>query len=456
MKYLSIRFQLVFVSIILLLTFAMVMGILMRFNTRWDFTHEKLYSLSEHTTNLLKALGSDKVEVLAFYPQDDPARANVELFLKECKLHHPDFHYQFYDPDRVPSLAHRHKIEKFYTFVIQYAGRTEKVIQPTEESFTNALLRIRNPKKYGVCFTTAHGEAEIKSDDREGMKLFSGALRAANYDLHEIILTRDKVPPFCDVIVVPGPHRDLDNPEYALLAQAFVDGKGIFFMIDPMDPGTGQSFRDFFKGFGVIVGEDVIVDKMSRLVGGDFLVPLVSQYVNDHPITARFDKPTFFPVSRSIQPSTEAPKTLEVIPLALSGSGSWAETNLSALEKGDAVFNAESDVTGPVCLMVSVEKLNAEGKPDAKSGRMVVIGDSDFASNAYNELSANNHLAMNSINWLSKDNRSVQIPPRNPEFKPLFLNRFQRMVLLGATVVFPALLFLIAGSAYIFWRKRTA
>ncbi|HLD50134.1 MAG TPA: GldG family protein [bacterium] len=454
MKYVFIRLQLVFVSIILFLTFAMVMGILVRFNTRWDFTHEKLYSLSDPTLKLLKALSSDKIEVLAFYPQDDPARANVELFLKECKLRHPDFQYQFYDPDRVPSLAHRYKIEKFYTFIIQYAGRSEKVIQPTEESFTNALVRIRNPKKYGVCFTTVHGEAEIKSEDRTGLKLFADTLRAANYDLHEIILSRDKVPSFCDVIIVPGPHRDLDNPEYALLAQAFVNGKGIFFMVDPMDPGTGHSFRDFFKGFGVLIGEDVIVDKMSRLVGGDFLVPLVSQYVTDHPITAHFEKPTFFPVARSVQPSTEAPKTLEVTPLALSGSGSWAETNLSALEKGDAVFNAESDVTGPICLMASVEKLNAQGKSDAQSGRMVIIGDSDFVSNAYNGLSANNDLAVNSVNLLSKDDRFVQIPPRNPEFKPLFLTDFQRLVLLGSTIAFPAVLFLIAGSLNIFWRKK--
>lgn len=456
MRYIAIRLQLVFVSIILLLTFAMVMAILVRFNTRWDFTHEKLYSLSEQTTRLLKALSSEKIEVLAFYPQDDPARANVELFLKECKLNHPNFHYRFYDPDRVPTLARRYKIEKFYTFIIEYAGRSEKIVQPTEESFTTALLRIRNPKKYGICFTTGHGETVIGSEDRTGLKLFSGALRNANYDLHEIILLRDKTPPFCDVIVVPGPHRDLDTPEYALLAKAFADGKGIFFLVDPMDAGTGQSFRDFFKGFGVLIGEDVIVDKMSRLVGGDFLVPLVSQYVTDHPITARFDKPTFFPVARSVQPSTEAPKTLEVTPLALSGSGSWAETNLPGLEKGEAAFNSESDVTGPICLMVSIEKLNAQGKPDPALGRMVVIGDSDFVTNAYNGLSANNDLAVNSVNWLSKDDRFVQIPPRNPEFKPLFLNNSQRLILFGTTVLAPCVLFLVIGSIMLARRKRAA
>ena len=54
MKHLFIRFQLVFVSAILLATLAMVMALVVKNNYRWDATKEKIYSLSESTSKLLK------------------------------------------------------------------------------------------------------------------------------------------------------------------------------------------------------------------------------------------------------------------------------------------------------------------------------------------------------------------------------------------------------------------
>ncbi|MCI0532045.1 MAG: GldG family protein, partial [candidate division Zixibacteria bacterium] len=102
MKYIFIRSQLIFVSVILFLTLGMMMAIVMRYNSRWDFTKEKIYSLSDPTKKLLDKLRGDTIQAFVFYPQDDPARGNFEVFLKEVQLHHPSFSYYFYDPDRVP------------------------------------------------------------------------------------------------------------------------------------------------------------------------------------------------------------------------------------------------------------------------------------------------------------------------------------------------------------------
>ena len=455
MKQLLIRLQLVWVSILLLLTFGMMMSIVNRFNQRWDFTEEQLYSLSPSTVELLNILKPAKVKVNAFYPQDDPARGNFEIFLKQCKLHNVNFEYHFHDPDRSPSLAKRYKVDEFYTVVIEYEGRQERIINPTEENFTNALLRISNPKVFNICFTTGHGENPLNSDARNGLQYLKHGLESQNYKIHEIILFRDKVPTFCDVVAVAGPHRDLDREELKLLKDSFNRGRGLLFLLDPMDPGTGVSFRDFMKPYGVALGEDVIVDKMSRLVGGDFLIPLVSQYVTQHPITKTFNEPTFYPVARSVQPSTDEIEGIEVVPLALSGSGSWAETNLGALENGQAAFEADSDVTGPICLAVAVEKKPGENELESMGGRMVVVGDSDFSTNAYSGLSGNRDVLINMIQWLTKDDRFIQIHARNPNFKPLFLNKMQRMVMLGSLVFGLPLIIFIFGASRVILRKRS-
>lgn len=491
MKYFFIRTQLVFVSVILLLTMGLVMVLVTRNNYRWDFTREKAFSLAAPTENLLRRLGEQEVEVLAFYPQDDPARSYFEVFLKECKIKHPKFKYDFYDPDRMPKLAKEYRIRRHYTVLLKSGGHQERVVNPSEEAFTNALYRLANPKKMDVCFVTGHEESPVGREDRTGLSLFRQYLLDNNYSVHEIIVLRDKIPAQCTVLAVMGPHRDLDPEEFNLLKQAVNNGRGVLFLIDPMDPGTGKSFRTFLHEFGVVLGEDVIVDKMSRQVGGDFLVPLVSQYVTDHPITGKFNQATFFPVVRSVQPSTDVIKDLEVVPLALTNSGSWAERNLAQLEKGEASFDPATDLIGPIPAAVAVEKMevppaggearpvlgqparegSSAGGEEAKKfsggppeeaglarfsgGRMVVVGDSDFLTNAYLTLSGNRDLGMNMIQWLAKDDRFISVHSEPPHFQPLLLNRKRRLFLFGSSVALLPLLALIFGCIRLSLRRRS-
>lgn len=487
MKHFFMRFQLILVSAVLLLTLGIMMALVMKYNVRWDFTKEKLYSLTQPTVDLLKQLGDKKLEVLAFYPHDDRARESFELFLKQCQLRHPKLVYNFYDPDRIPSLAKKYHITAPYTVIVRYGDLQERIPSVSEENFTNALLRLARPRQMTVCFTATHGEPSVSVENREGMSLLARSLEENNYKVTDALLKESKETSSCQIFVIAGPHNEMDSDELDYLKKVFNRGGGILFLIDPMDPGQGISFVNFMADMGVTLGQDVVVDKMSKLVGGDFLVPLVSQYVVDHPITAKFNKPTFFPVARGVNPSTSAPAGLEVVPLALTSTGSWAETNLEVLEKGEANYEAETDLPGPISLAVAVARkppqspqtkeeptLAAEtgktveaGKvPEASQpgtgkdsnaslGRMVVVGDSDFVTNAYFDLSGNSDLVVNMIQWLVKDDRFISIRPREPEFKPLFLNERKQVITLLVSLASLPVLFLLIGATRVVLRKRS-
>ena len=176
--------------------------------------------------------------------------------------------------------------------------------------------------------------------------------------------------------------------------------------------------------------------------------------------------PTFFPVARSLQPADEIKKDYEAVPLALSSSGSWAETNLKALENGEATFDpTQGDLQGPLPIAVAVERksmpltptLSPEGRrPQGPTARLVAVGDSDFVTNAYVQLSGNSDFALNIIQWLSQDDRFISIHPRQPEFKPLFLTSTQRTVMLFIVVVALPVLALVLGIIQMLIRKRHA
>ena len=75
-------------------------------------------------------------------------------------------------------------------------------------------------------------------------------------------------------------------------------------MIDPeTDPGLAPLLADY----GVQARDDLIVDTVSRLLGGDYFMPVVSEY-ESHEITKGFRYATFFPYARSVEASTRSPR----------------------------------------------------------------------------------------------------------------------------------------------------
>lgn len=473
MRQFFLKSQLLFEAIIVLATLGIVFMLISHYHYRWDMTREKVYSLPAATTEILKDLKGKRIEVLLFYSQEDPVRQGLEVFMRECQRYHPEFHYNFYDPNRRPRLARQFNIKQPSTLLIRSGDREERLFQPSEEDLSNAFLRILHPKDMDVCFVTGHGEAEIFGEEN-GFQQFREVIEGYNSKAYEIVLERDHVPAACQVVVVGGPRLEIKPEEFSDLKKAFENGKGVLLLIDPMDPGVGDSFENFAKEFGVLLGKNVLIDKSSRIAGGDFLMPLVSQYFIKHPVAKSMNQATFFPIVRTVQPSTEMPDTLEVIPLAMTASGTWAETDLPTLEKGEAAFDIKTDIAGPLPIAVAVEK--KDGTRDSGLGtrktekiqqgtspeeqaphdRMVVVGDSDFLTNSYLNLSGNKDFGIKMIRWLGKDDRFIDVKRTELQFKPLLLGATKRAQFLMMILAFYPLAFFVLGVSYLILRSKTS
>jgi ABC-type uncharacterized transport system involved in gliding motility auxiliary subunit len=464
MRQFFLKFQLLFEAAILLATLTLVYVVIQPFHERWDMTREKIYSLPRATTGVLRDLKDRKIDLLLFFPQDDPTRQGLEVFLKECGQHHPDFHYDFYDPIRRPQLARKFNVSVAKTVIFRSGDREERLVEPTEEGFTNAFLRLLYPKDLDVCFVSGHGEVELDDDATGGYQRFRDALQGYNAKVHGIVLTRDHVPDTCQVVVVGGPRWDLTSEEFADLDKVFQKGKGVFLLIDPMDPGSGSAFAEFAQKYGVALGQNVIVDKVSRMVGGDFLMPLVSRYLVTHPVTKNMKQATFFPLVRTVQPSTDVVPGLEVTPLAMTGEGSWGETDLVALENGNTVFNMKTDIAGPLPVAVAIEKQGDGGrkadgvKTNAPSGngRMILVGDGDFLTNGYLDLSGNKELGLNMVRWLARDDRFMDVKRPELRFKPLLIDVPHRTGMMIFLIGVYPLAFFVLGGTYLVIRFRTS
>ncbi|MBU2503242.1 hypothetical protein KJ682_18080, partial [bacterium] len=86
-------------------------------------------------------------------------------------------------------------------------------------------------------------------------------------------------------------------------------------------------------------------------------------------------------------------------------------------------------------------------------GRVVVLGNSEFASNANLNLAANRDLLLNMLAWLAREEELMEVRGRDPLSQPVVLGDDERKVLgWGAVLGWP----LLVSSLFlgVMWRHR--
>jgi ABC-type uncharacterized transport system involved in gliding motility auxiliary subunit len=426
-------------------------AISIRHHKRIDLTEDSRYSLSQQSRQVLSSLQKD-VKATAFYKEGQRDKDSIRDLLDQFVYHSKRFKFEFIDPDRNPVKANKYKIDSYGTIVVESNGRQEKVYMGDEEKITNAILKATSDKKKTIYFVKGHGENEILDFGKDGYSAAKMALEDENYYVKELFLLREDMPPDASLLVISGPKKDFFEPEIEKIETYIEKGGRVLFMIDPY---TSSRIKEFLKKYSVILGDDIIVDVLSRLFGADYLTPVVSNY-RYHPITKDFNIASFFPVSRSVEVDKETKEGISAEILVSTGDGSWSETDKKSIEEGKPAFDDKKDRKGPipVAAVVTIEN-KSKGEDDKKTRKasLVVFGDSNFANNTYFRLSGNGDLFLNTIGWLAEEGELIAIRKKRKNISPVVLTRFQGKVVFWSSVIFLPLTVLLIGVV-VFQKRR--
>jgi ABC-type uncharacterized transport system involved in gliding motility auxiliary subunit len=180
---------------------------------------------------------------------------------------------------------------------------------------------------------------------------------------------------------------------------------------------------------------------------------VVGDYVS-HPITRDFRYATFFPVARTVVVKDKPPEGVTAQALARTSSESWAESNQEEIRTG-RVKPDPGEARGPLVIAavatVDAKAASADRK-DAKA-RIVLIGDSDFASNAFVNLSGNRDFFLNTLSWLAEEENLIAVRPKESRGAPVFLTAAQNQVLFTVPVVLIPLAMVVAGGVAVARRR---
>ncbi|MCC7010837.1 MAG: GldG family protein [Acidobacteria bacterium] len=449
----------------------LVLGILVglnwiasRQNKRWDLTAAGQFSLSDQTKKILAEL-KQPLTIRAFYTGvADQYRDR----LKEYEYASSQVSTEFIDAERNPLEAQKREITTVPTFLIEYAGRTERASSDDEQSLTNALKKVIEGKAKKAYFVQGHGEKDPTASDPNGYSGIADALKTDNFDVAPLTLAQQgSVPDDATLLVIAGPKTDLLQGEIDAVKAFLARGGKVALLIDPPDKGTAPDVSRLIalaEEWGVDVGNDLVVDAsgLGQLIGTDASVPIAMPVA--HPITENFRVMTAFPLARSVAPveggrGGHVPqKVLETSPQ------SWAESDLESLYSTGRPSRDpdKGDKAGPVSIAAAVSAAAtnapaapADAAPDAPKPetRVVVVGDSDFASNRALGIQGNRDLFLNMANWLAQQEDLIAIRPRSPESRPLTMTADQQAMVFWFTMVIVPLL-LIGNGVRVWWKKR--
>ncbi|MBW2085265.1 MAG: Gldg family protein, partial [Deltaproteobacteria bacterium] len=358
-----------------------------------------------------------------------------------------------------PARVRAAKVTRNGTIVVEAAGRNEQLFNLSEEQLTNAIIRLVRTDKKRIYFLVGHGEKDIEEFGRDGYSTVKKTLEDQNYELKKLKLMQVADAPLdAAVLVVAGPRKDLFLNEMKAMERYLKRGGKVVFMIDPE---TCPRLVKFLTRFNVRLGDDVIVDQLSRIYGADYTMPVILQYTS-HPVTRNFTLASFFPYARSVSVIEGKVKGVKAGSLAQTEKQAWGETNLEELRRGRARYVKGEDLAGPVsvCVVGTVEGVDRQEESSSRAetrtvteGRFIVFGDSDFVSNSYVNVQGNGDLFFSAVSWLAEEEDLVSIRPKEMISDPLILSPLQGKLVFWLPVVALPFVLLVIGTLVLVRRR---
>jgi ABC-type uncharacterized transport system involved in gliding motility auxiliary subunit len=455
-----------------------------RRDKRWDLTASASYTLSDQTVKVLTNLKTP-VKVLVFDTPGGFQRFRDSLTMYTTAS--PNLQVEYVDMDREPARAREYAIASPGTVVMEYDGRREKVLSEREQDLTNTLIKVTTGRQVKAYFVQGHGEKDILGNDRPGYASVVEALKRDNYTVEKIVLAQSAagVPADASVLIIAGPTSDFLKPEVDAIRTYLRKGGKALFMLDPPvgeSARTAPTLEALLKEWGITLGHDVVIDAsgMGQLLGTDASVPVVANYPQ-HDVTQNFDLLTAFPLAQSVAGTAGTELGMALTENVINTSDrSWSEADVKSLATGGKVSldEAAGDHRGPITIALSLAMdapdapapaadapaadKPAEGqKPGEKPAdapkkpqmRIMVVGDSDFASNAAAGIQGNADLFVNMNNWLTQQEDLISIHPRDAGDRRVTMTADQQRRVLWLSLLFiPGLI--LGSGVYSWWQRR--
>jgi ABC-type uncharacterized transport system involved in gliding motility auxiliary subunit len=416
---------------------------------RFDFTGLAQFTLTSQTKEVLTRL-QKPVEVMTFFTPSVPVPVSSygKHLLTEYKNHTGLLTIKNIDPDLNPDLARQYQVDQIGALygVIVFRGQEgqrqvygPQITAEAEHAFTSAILEVTGTKQKKVYFLTGHGEHSIYSD----YSIVRSGLRDNLIQVDTLELEKEPtVPEDAATLIMAGPQKAYTKREQEILKD-YLENDGRLLVL--WNPDPPQWLRQFLADWSLDIEDGTIIDSASY-VAPNRDAPLVPGDRNSFQLAE-----TYFPGAAAIFPRKLIPGGLVILPLVWTSPQSWIEKEFHFSKKPQ--YDEKIDKKGPLPIGVLVSTTPVNEAAVTGGTRLVLIGDSDFATNPHFRNGNNSDLFLTAVNWLITGEEIISVDRKALVVRRLLLNPEQTRFLHISSIGLLPLLMLLAGVC-VWWRRR--
>lgn len=414
-------------------------------NTAFDWTANQRHSLSEQTINLLQSI-EEPVQIKAFVSPDNDFSGAVKQLLDRYQRYSDQLQLEIIDPARAPQQVKQFNIQQQGEMLVQRGAQTERVQDLSEQSLSNALLRVSRSVTPTVIFLTGHGERHPDKEANFAIGLWAQALRDQGFVIETANLASSgQIPDNTDLLIIASPEQAWLPGEIALLQDYIKAGGNLLWL---SEPDRHEHLAELADSLNIQWLPGTIIDPNASLLGiDDPSFALLSDFAN-HSLTKDLPSIVLMPGAAALQSNDAEAANWQSTELLRTQTETWSE--LSELSSADIHFNEELDIAGPLTVALALERDLPENKT---SQRVVVVGDGDFLSNQYLGNGANQALATGMVNWLTAQDDRLNIAIKPTPDSQLELSFSETLsIAIGFLFVLPAML--LGSGLTLWWLRR--
>lgn len=439
-----------------------------KYDIKKDLTKNKLHTLSDESIKVLQNLPGE-VRLKAFI---NPSQmGEFEHIFEKYTYYTPKLKKEYIDVDKDPFVVQKYNIKQAGTLIVESETRTSRVENlfgaddpKLEEKITNAIIQVAKGDKKKIYYISGHGEKLLSDTGREGYSEMKEQLESGRYKVEELILIeKGAVPEDADIVMMAGPKSDLLEPEIKAIESYLARGGKCLFLVEPTSSPT---LKALLAKYGAVFNSKktvVELNPLQQLAGGNPLTPIVTNYSKESEITRDSKQISLFPIATPIEKMEKVPGEYKVTSLFSTSAKSFE----SDLKDNQVKPNPKTDRKGPLSLAVSISgkaagkadelKTTKDSKPESKKEgefRLLVVGDSDFASNSGRRFGINSDLFQNMLSWLAHEEDLISIRPRPVNTSEFEITETRMRVINLASIVFAPFLMFSAGLGVWVSRRR--
>jgi hypothetical protein len=322
-----------------------------------------------------------------------------------------------------------------HTLPLDDTARTHVFRGMTEEDVTNALLEVGRQEERIVGILRGYGERDPESEEAGGFAAAVAALRQEYYQVRDVWLS-DGIPDDVLVLLAPGPQQRMSPEDLDVLREWLRGGGRLMVMVDP---GEDTEVSSVLEEWGLRTTDRRITDPREN-IRRDPRFLRVTKYSPAHEAVKGFgaNLPTAYADAIAVE-HFEADSLLF--------HDGLAATSPFAVAFDDTGVRT----TGPFPVAAAAWRPETVGGEEVET-RIVLVGDSDFASQAFLPTNSNRNFLLNCVAWLSRADELITV--RRPQMggQTYSVQPGDRLIVGSAVLGAPVLLTVLGFGVWI--RRR--